>query len=88
MKCWMKLLCVYDLAKKSKEHMNSLKRNFWLLICSRVGISITEAESTMREDDLWKMCYTRLMETKDNFCVQSNVGFIFENYQIKISTRN
>ena len=27
-----------NLTVKSKDHMNMLKRNFWLLICSRVGI--------------------------------------------------
>jgi hypothetical protein len=68
-----------NLSFKTKEHMNMLKRNFWLLICTRVGISITEEESVMKEDDMWLMCYERFLETRDNFSIQSNVEFIFEN---------
>jgi hypothetical protein len=68
-----------NLSTTSKDHMNMLKRNFWFLICSRVGISITEEESVMKEDAMWLLCYERLIETKENFSIQSNVEFIFEN---------
>jgi hypothetical protein len=56
-----------------------LKRNFWFLVCTRVGISITEEEGLMKEDAMWLLCYERFIETKENFSVQSNVEFIFEN---------
>ena len=41
-----------DLASKSKEHMAMWKRNFWSLVCSRVGISVTEEEKLMKEEDM------------------------------------
>ena len=28
---------------------------------------------------MWLMCYERFMETRENFSIQSNVEFIFEN---------
>ena len=39
-----------NLSATSKDHMNMLKRNFWFLICTRVGISITEEKGLMKED--------------------------------------
>ncbi len=41
-----------DLASKSKEHFNMWKRNCWFLVCSRVGISITEEDKLMKEEGL------------------------------------
>ena len=48
----------FDLSSKSKEHMVMLKKNFYCLVCARVGISITESESTMKDEDIgfmWKI---------------------------------
>ena len=69
----------FDLSSKSKEHMAMLKKNFYCLVCARVGISITESESTMKDEDIWFMCYDRFMETINNLNVQSNVEFIFNH---------
>ena len=66
-----------QLSSTSKEHMNMLKRNFWFLVCTRVGISITEEEGLMKEDAMWLLCYERFIETKENFPVQSNIEFIY-----------
>ena len=49
---------MYDLALGSKEHMNIFKRNFWLLVCTRV-----EKEGTMHKVDLWMLCYSRFNDT-------------------------
>ena len=67
-----------DLASKSKEHFNMWKRNYWFLVCSRVGISITEEDKLMKEEDLWYTCYERFMECKETLPIESNVEFIFE----------
>ncbi len=43
---------VFILASKSKKYFNMWKRNYWFLVCSRVGISITEEDKLMKEEDL------------------------------------
>jgi hypothetical protein len=35
-----------DDASKFKEHIAVWKRNFWSLVCSRIGFSITEEKRT------------------------------------------
>ena len=66
-----------DLAYKSKDHMAMWKRNYWSLVCSRVGISVTEEEKLMKEEDMWYTCHTRFMETKETLPIESSVEFIF-----------
>ena len=69
---------MYDLALGSKEHMNIFKRNFWLLVCTRVGVSITEKEGTMHKVDLWMLCYSRFNELRESLPVQTEADFIFD----------
>jgi len=38
---------MYNLALKTKDHMKIFKNNIWYLLCTRVGVSITEKETTM-----------------------------------------
>jgi hypothetical protein len=42
-----------DDASKFKEHIAVWKRNFWSLVCSRIGFSITEEKMNERKD----ICY-------------------------------
>ena len=45
------------------------------MVCARVGISITESESTMKDEDIWFMCYERFMETINNLNVSGDATF-------------
>jgi hypothetical protein len=69
---------MYDLALGSKEHMNIFKRNFWLLVCTRVGVSITEREGTIHKVDLWMLCYSRFNELRESLPLQTEADFIFD----------
>ena len=50
-----------------------LKSNFGHLLCSRVGISVTEEE----EEDMWLVCYERFLSSKETLPIESPVEFIF-----------
>ena len=44
-----------DDASKFKEHIAVWKRNFWSLVCSRIGFSITEEKNERKKRYmLWK----------------------------------
>ena len=74
---------MYNLADKSKDHMNTLKRNFWLLICTRVGLYIHERESTIHTIDKWMMCYNRFNSIREDITVETSAEFIFNNFPEK-----
>ena len=63
--------------------MHRFKNNCWYLICSKVVISVTEGD-IMKEEDLWLLCRTRYMETKDNIHLPSNVSFIFYAFREEV----
>jgi hypothetical protein len=66
-----------DVSTKSREHNNMLKRNFWHLLCSRVGISVTEEDKLMKEEDMWLVCHERFLSSKETLPIASTVEFIF-----------
>ena len=71
---------LYYAASNNSYQMDRFKVNCWNLICAKVGISITEGEQA-KEEDLWLLCRSRYIETKDNLYLQSNLNFIFNSFR-------
>ena len=70
-----------DISSKSKDHSNMWKKNFWHLLCSRVGISVTEDDKLMKEEDMWLVCYERFQHSKETLPIEATVEFIFKHYE-------
>jgi len=70
---------LYHAAIASAYQMERFKDNFWNLVCTKVGISVSEGDQA-KEEDLWLLCRTRFYESIDNMPLQSNLHFIFDAF--------
>ena len=68
---------LYQFALINANLMHRFKNNCWYLICSKVGISVTDI---VKEEELWMLCRSRYVETKENLYLQSNLAFIFDAF--------
>ena len=71
---------LYHAAMNNSYQMDRFKANCWYLICAKVGISILDGEQA-KEEDLWLLCRSRYLETKENLHLQSNLNFIFNSFR-------
>ena len=74
---------MYDLALKSKDHMKTLKNNIRYLLCTRVGVSITEKETTIHNAEKWIMCYNQFNSLREDLPVETSAEFIFDKFPEK-----